>query len=154
MKRSPTRTQEEPAKPKMPSTKKDASHDQAKPPPSEPGDGQKAPKAAAAKKKPAASMKRPAASPSTTLPTKVNKYWYKKDGKIGLKADQREVMTVQALESNNPSLHEDSIPSDVGSEVKRMAGVPPEKQVEVAAQPSAALHLFAKVLHFLWCFLN
>ena len=52
-------------------------------------------------KKPAAALKRPAAvcrnDPDWSgLPNKANKYWYTKEGKIGIKVDGREVMTVLA----------------------------------------------------------
>ena len=46
-------------------------------------------------KKPAAApMRRPAASESG-LPTKVNKYWYAREQKIGIKVDGREVTTAR-----------------------------------------------------------
>ena len=96
-------------KPKMPAKKKDDGK--------KPGDSNGAPaviedagddeasasQPSGVKKKPAAgkskSFKRPAAS-LNTLPRKANKYWYRKDGKIGIKVDDKhEVMTVQASES-------------------------------------------------------
>ena len=69
-------------------------------------DGDDASQPTDAKKKPAAagksksSKKRPAAS-LNTLPRKANKYWYRKEGKIGIKVDDKhEVMTAQTSDSN------------------------------------------------------